>query len=44
VTLPDATVVVVGYRALTFWFPLLIGMVAFRNLNKPGDINNVKIN
>ena len=44
VALADATVVVVAYRAITFWFPLLIGIVSFRNLGKLGEVNNVKIN
>ena len=39
VPLAEATVVVVAYRSVTFWFPLLVGMVSFRTLNRIGEIN-----
>lgn len=44
VALADATVVVIAYRAITFWFPLLVGMASFRNLGKLNQVNNIKIN
>jgi uncharacterized protein (TIRG00374 family) len=39
VPLAEATVVVIAYRSVTFWFPLLVGMVSFRTLNRIGEIN-----
>jgi uncharacterized protein (TIRG00374 family) len=39
VPLAEATVVVVAYRSVTFWFPLLVGMVSFRTLNRIGGVN-----
>ena len=34
VPLAEATVVVVAYRGVTFWLPLLVGMVSFRTLHR----------
>jgi uncharacterized protein (TIRG00374 family) len=39
VPLAEATVVVVAYRSVTFWFPLLVGMVSFRTLNRIEGVN-----
>ena len=36
IPLAEATVVVVAYRGVTFWLPLLFGMVSFRTLNRVG--------
>ena len=33
-TLEAATIVTLGYRALTFWLPLLIGVISFQILNR----------
>lgn len=35
VPLESAVVVTLAFRAVTFWLPLLIGMVAFRTLHQP---------
>jgi glycosyltransferase 2 family protein len=42
VPLAEATVVVVAYRSVTFWFPLLLGMISFRTLSKFGGANKVE--
>ncbi len=34
IPLSDAAVITIAYRGLTFWFPLLLGMFAFRWLGK----------
>ena len=39
VTLAEATVVVVAYRSVTFWLPLLVGMVSFRTLHRFNGAN-----
>jgi uncharacterized protein (TIRG00374 family) len=33
VPLEDATIVTLAYRGITFWFPLILGMIAFRSLS-----------
>lgn len=33
-TLEAATIVTLGYRAITFWLPLLIGVISFQILNR----------
>jgi len=38
VPLAEATVIVIAYRGITFWLPLVLGMIAFRSLRqKSGD-------
>jgi uncharacterized protein (TIRG00374 family) len=43
VPLADATVIVVAYRGITLWLPLVIGMVAFRSLNRWGKVKSIAI-
>jgi uncharacterized protein (TIRG00374 family) len=42
VPLADATVVVVAYRSVTFWLPLLVGMVSFRTLRRIDTANKAQ--
>jgi uncharacterized protein (TIRG00374 family) len=37
----SAAVITLAYRGITFWFPLLVGMVAFRSLPKKSQGKNV---
>jgi glycosyltransferase 2 family protein len=39
VPLAEATVVVVAYRSVTFWLPLVVGMVSFRTLHRFNAVN-----
>ncbi len=43
VPMADATVIVVAYRGITLWLPILIGMIAFRSLSWHRKINNAVI-
>ena len=43
VPLADAAVIVVAYRGITLWLPILIGLVAFRSLSWRGKISNTRI-
>jgi uncharacterized protein (TIRG00374 family) len=40
----DATLITLAYRAITFWLPVLVGMVAFRWLSHKPSITNVDYN
>lgn len=40
IPLQDAAVIVISYRAITFWIPLLFGMISFRILEHIGDNKN----
>jgi len=47
ISLEDAAVITLSYRGITFWIPLLIGMISLRILErvgiKPDSENNAKI-
>ena len=43
VPLADATVIVVAYRGITLWIPLIIGLVALRSLSGWGKMNKSPI-
>jgi uncharacterized membrane protein YbhN (UPF0104 family) len=36
ISLEDAAVITLSYRGITFWIPLLFGMIALRMLEKVG--------
>jgi uncharacterized membrane protein YbhN (UPF0104 family) len=36
ISLGDATLITLAYRGITFWLPLLAGMIALRSLEKVG--------
>jgi len=36
ISLEDAAVITLSYRAITFWLPLLAGMISLRVLEKVG--------
>ena len=42
IPLSDAAVITIAYRAITFWLPLLIGMVAIRRLDSPTNNHQIK--
>jgi len=42
IPLSDAAVITIAYRAITFWLPLLIGMVAIRRLDSPTKNHQIK--
>ncbi len=44
ISLDDAAVIVLSYRGITFWLPMLIGMVSLRVLERVGIKPNVETN
>ena len=47
ISLEDAWVITLSYRGITFWIPMLVGMISLRALEKVGiqpNANNNKIN
>jgi uncharacterized membrane protein YbhN (UPF0104 family) len=42
--LSAATVVVFAYRGVTFWFPLVLGLIAFRGLAGGTPVDKMEIN
>ena len=47
ISLEDAWVITLSYRGITFWIPMLVGMISLRALEKVGiqpNANNGKIN
>ncbi len=47
ISLEDAAVITLSYRGITFWIPMLVGMISLRALEKVGiqpSANNNKIN
>jgi uncharacterized membrane protein YbhN (UPF0104 family) len=47
ISLEDAAVITLSYRGITFWIPMLVGMISIRALEKVGiqpSANNNKIN
>ncbi len=44
VALEPATVIVIAYRAITFWMPFFYGMVSFRSMGRVRDISRAGIN
>jgi uncharacterized membrane protein YbhN (UPF0104 family) len=46
ISLEDAAVITLSYRGITFWIPMLVGMISLRALEKVGiqpNENNNKI-
>jgi uncharacterized protein (TIRG00374 family) len=47
ISIEDAAVITLSYRGITFWLPMLVGMISIRALEKVGiqpNANNNKIN